>query len=74
MAGRGRVGDELVAADAAWLVKEVEFLTWLEGVVQTKFSEGTEPRHALLEVQFFLLSAQEQIAGQSLGETPGARK
>jgi hypothetical protein len=74
MADRARDGHAGVTANSAWLGKELEFLTWLEGVVQSKFNEGTEPRHALLEVQYYLLDAQQRAADQHLSDKASAEK
>jgi len=70
--GRARDGIAGGAAYRDWLGKEVEFLNWLEEIVQAKFAADVAPRQELLEVQFYHLDAKARLADQKVGDSKPA--
>jgi hypothetical protein len=72
--GRARDGFPAVAASRKWLEKELEFLSWMESVMQKKFNSDVVPRHELLEVQYYLLEAKEKQATYAWDDARSAAK
>lgn len=65
--GRPIAGEAMIADKEARLAKRLEFMKWLEGIVQNKHEEGTAPIQELLEVQYHRLDAEVRLADMRVG-------
>jgi hypothetical protein len=66
--GRPLTGEAMIADEEARLAKRLEFMKWLEGIVQNKHEEGTAPIQELLEVQYHRLNVEVQLADMRIGQ------